>query len=191
MENTNQKFGNVVAALQALVETGNFVIDLQKNVHSTSYRTGSLEQALQKQVIEETVHHLGEEDEQPQEPTRRIKIQIIGLDNETTILRKIEIAQAMFDGTLEEVLPSEELKNSDRLLDCLDGHFGAGPELDRQFLESKKQAEIAAEEKDNNPSDEVSEETVQDEVEQQDLPQTPYGQGEQPTDEENQETTTN
>lgn len=165
MENTNQKFGTLVEILQGLVATGNFVIDLQKNVHSTSYRTGSLEQALRLQVQEEIVHNLGEEDEQPQEPTKRIKIQILGLDSEATINRKIEIAKAMLDGTLEETLPSQELKNSDRLLDCLDGYFGAGPELDRQFLESKKQAETAAEETDNNSSEEVIDEKSSEEVE--------------------------
>lgn len=157
MENTNQKFGTLVATLQAMVETGHFVIDLQKNVTSTSYRTGSLEQALQRQVIEEMVHDLGaESDEQPR---RRIKIQILGLDNETTIERKIEIANDMFNGVSVEITPGMELRNSDRLLDCLDGYFGVGPELDRQYFQAKEDAAAEATAQANTPSNDEVEQT--------------------------------
>lgn len=158
MENSNQKFVNLVTVLQSLVETGNFVLDIQKDVRSTSYRTGSLEQALKRQVIEETVHDM-DEDGNVCATQRRMRIQIIGLDTEETILKKIKIAENMLNGI--EPMPSEELKNSDNLLDCLDGYFGIGPELDRQFFEAKmKEAEMASEQE-NNPSNEVVEENSQ------------------------------
>lgn len=179
MQNTNQKFGTLVETLQNLVATGNFVLDVQRNVTSTSYRTGSLEMALQRQVIEETVHQLGqEEDEQPQAPKRRIKIQILGLDNEQTILRKIEIAQDMFNGTFAEMTPGEVLRRSDRLIDVMDGFFGTGPELDRQYQEQKENEAIGKAEVDA-PSSEQIQEVLEENSENvtQELPQTPYANG--------------
>ena len=179
MQNTNHKFGSLVETLQNLVATGNFVLDVQRNVTSTSYRTGSLEMALQRQVIEETVHELGqEEDEQPQAPKRRIKIQILGLDNEQTILRKIEIAQDMFNGTFAEMTPGEVLRRSDRLIDVMDGFFGTGPELDRQYQEQKENEAIGEAEVDA-PSSEQIQEVLEENSENvtQELPQTPYANG--------------
>lgn len=193
MQNTNQKFGTLVETLQNLVATGNFVLDVQRNVTSTSYRTGSLEMALQRQVIEETVHELGqEEDEQSQAPKRRIKIQILGLDNEQTILRKIEIAQAMFDGSFEELTPGEVLRRSDRLLDVIDGFFGTGPELDRQYQEQKDR-EMSERVEDDAPSSDQIQEVLEENSENvtQELPQTPYGQGEMPEATAEETTTTN
>lgn len=193
MQNTNQKFGTLVETLQNLVATGNFVLDVQRNVTSTSYRTGSLEMALQRQVIEETVHELGqEEDEQPQASKRRIKIQILGLDTEQTILRKIEIAQAMFDGSFEELTPGEVLRRSDRLLDVIDGFFGTGPELDRQYQEQKDR-EMSEKVEDDAPSSDQIQEVLEENSENvtQELPQTPYGQGEMPEATAEETTTTN
>lgn len=193
MQNTNQKFGTLVETLQNLVATGNFVLDVQRNVTSTSYRTGSLEMALQRQVIEETVHELGqEEDEQPQAPKRRIKIQILGLDTEQTILRKIEIAQDMFNGTFAEMTPGEVLRRSDRLIDVMDGFFGTGPELDRQYQERKENEAIGEAEVDA-PSSEQIQEVLEENSENvtQELPQTPYGQGEIPEATAEETTTTN
>ena len=193
MQNTNQKFGTLVETLQNLVATGNFVLDVQRNVTSTSYRTGSLEMALQKQVIEETVHQLGqEEDEQPQAPKRRIKIQILGLDNEQTILRKIEIAQDMFNGTFAEMTPGEVLRRSDRLIDVMDGFFGTGPELDRQYQEQKENEDIG-EAKVDTPSSEQIQEVLEENSENvtQELPQTPYTNGVDESNVNSEESTTN
>jgi site-specific DNA-cytosine methylase len=153
MKNTNQKFGTLVATLQAMVETGNFSLDIQRHLTSTGYRVGSVELALQQQVTEQMVHNLDDAD--TTQPQRRIQIQIIGLDSETTIERKIEIAKEMWDGTFVPPMPSDRLKNSDNVLECLDGYFGEGIRLDQQFIDEQNKVEEVEDESPKQIQDEL------------------------------------
>jgi predicted Ser/Thr protein kinase len=101
-----EKNQEVLEVLNNLKRTGKVVVEVQK-VFETNYRTGSLEEALKRQVVTETIHQLEvvEEDNRCENdfdkkeqisasvPTQRVKIVIIGLDNHDTIKRKCEIAQ--------------------------------------------------------------------------------------------------
>lgn len=98
-----EKNQEVLEILNNLKRTGKVVVEVQK-VFETNYRTGSLEEALKRQVVTETIHQLEVLEEsnsametqtvtEKSEPTQRVKIVIIGLDNHDTIKRKCEIAQ--------------------------------------------------------------------------------------------------
>jgi len=61
----------------------------------------------------------------PAESIKRIIFTIMGLDTEQTIQRKIEICkQRIYE--IENPDPIQALRNSDTLIDCMDGWYGTG-----------------------------------------------------------------
>ena len=129
----------IFQALNDLKATGQVVIEMV-NTMSTSHGTGSLEGALQKQVTIETVHNLpateeGQDGDQGAEmiseeptivvPTKRVKIQIIGLDNQDTIIRKIEIARDRIDFINNEEAMEQAKLTSDNIFEFLESNFRA------------------------------------------------------------------
>jgi hypothetical protein len=59
------------------------------------------------------------------QPRVMIDIQIIGLDTPETIQKKINIARAKLD-ELDKIDSIIAMRESDNLLDCMDGYFGEG-----------------------------------------------------------------
>lgn len=130
-----EKNQEVLEILNDLRQTGKVVVDVQK-VFETNYRTGSLEEALKRQVVTETIHQLEVMEEsngvmesqtvtEKSEPTQRVKIVIIGLDNHDTIKRKCEIAKEH----LAEIERGEQFRKnlqSENLFEFLEANLSIG-----------------------------------------------------------------
>lgn len=119
----NQELFRQIQNLQA---TGKVVVELRP-VWETSYGTGSLDAALQRQVVIETVHTLldseeNENIEEVQVPIQRVKMVVLKLDNHETLQRKIDIANER----LEEIRKAEQVREnltSENLFDFLDANL--------------------------------------------------------------------
>lgn len=124
-----EKNQEIFQTLKELKETGRVIIKMS-NTTSTGYGIGSLEGALKRQVVTESVHTLDFQDDcdetgETEEPTLRVKLEIIALDNYDTMKRKIEMVrehlQAILDAEAKREL--EKTLNSENLFEFLDSNF--------------------------------------------------------------------
>lgn len=153
----NQATGNLplVQQLQELEATGKVRVIVKKEVRETHYKTRDLDKALEKQVVMNIIHTIpamefiatvvdneGEtgidgfhmpniEEVEIEQPRVLIDILIIGLDNKETIQKKINIAKAKL-AELSEIDRIIELRQSDNILDCMEGYFGEGNRIEIQ-----------------------------------------------------------
>lgn len=148
MQNTS-KHQSLISQLHNLEETGKVRV-VVKRVFETHYKTKDLDKALEKQVVMNLIHSIpameishsvsDDEDEENDgfvypvikaqdvvvsQPRVMIDIQIIGLDTPETIQKKINIARAKLD-ELDKIDSIIAMRESDNLLDCMDGYFGEG-----------------------------------------------------------------
>lgn len=149
MEIKNEKFASILNEMNNAVANEKITFVIQPEIRSTRDGFGSVELALRHQVDLVTDLDSGE---------KSAKVRIIGLDSETTILRKIEIAKEYILNGKAIISEGDKMRMSDNLITCIDGHFGKGLELDEEF----KQAMQAEEAKSNFPEDEeqVDSETI-------------------------------
>ncbi len=149
MQNTSKNL-SLVQQLQNLEETGKVRVIVQR-VFETHYKTKDLQKALEKQVVMNLIHtipameisHTVSDDDDDEnndgftyptikaedvvvsQPRVMIDILIIGLDNADTIQSKINIAKAKL-AELDKIDSIIAMRESDNVLDCMDGYFGEG-----------------------------------------------------------------